>query len=200
MAKIRVDIFQFEDFIIRHLRFGEQDVHVPRHPARDGVDGVFHFNAFFLQLVAHLFESVLGLGDGHAVTGHDDDLGGVLHDESRVFGRAALERTVCIRACATGGRIVAAKAAEDDRDKAPVHARTHDIGQDRARRADERAGDDQREIAQREAERRCSPARIGVQHRDDDRHVRAANRDDQSNAEDQGKHRDAPESPLCRTV
>eukprot|EP01037_Dinobryon_pediforme_P031006 gene31006-35311_t len=58
----------------------------------------------------------------------------------------------------------------NDRDEGAVHALAHDVGQDRARGADERAGDDQREIAQREADARRSPPRIGIEHRHDDRH------------------------------
>ncbi len=52
------------------------------HAARDRVNGVFHLDAFFLQHVCHLAQCVLGLRHRHAVTGHDDDLGGVLHDEA----------------------------------------------------------------------------------------------------------------------
>ena len=43
------------------------------------------------------------------------------------------------------GRRLAAEAAEDDGDEGAVHALAHDVGQDRARRADQRAGDDQRQ-------------------------------------------------------
>jgi hypothetical protein len=46
-----------------------------------------------------------------------------------------------------GPRRLAAEAAEDDGDEAAVHALAHDVGQDRARRADQRAGDDQRDVA-----------------------------------------------------
>ena len=88
---------------------------------------------------------------------------------------------------AAGGRRLAAEAAEDDGDEGAVHALAHDVGQDRARGADQRAGDDQREVAEREADAGRRPARIGVEHRDDDRHVGAADRDDQQHAEHEAR-------------
>ncbi len=48
-------------------------------------------------------------------------------------------------------------------------------------------------IAQREADARSCPAGIGVQHRDHDRHVGAADRDDQQRAEHQRDDGDEPE-------
>ena len=80
-------------------------------------------------------------------------------------------------------RHLAAEAAEDHRDERAVHALAHDVGQDRARGADQRAGDDQRRVAEREADAGRRPARIGVEHRDHDRHVGAADRDDDEHAE-----------------
>ncbi len=48
---------------------------------------------------------------------------------------------------------------------------------------------------QREAHRRRRPARIGVQHRHDDRHVRPADRDDQQEADREAQHGDGEEHP-----
>ena len=42
---------------------------------------------------------------------------------------------------------VAAETAEDDENEGAVHALAHDVGQDRARGADQRAGDDERGVA-----------------------------------------------------
>ena len=72
-------------------------------------------------------------------------------------------------------------------------ALAHDVGEDRAGRADQRAGDDQRRIAQREADAGRGPSRIGIEHRDHDRHVGAADRDDDQHAEQEGQQRDRPE-------
>src|SRR3546814_1236909 len=74
--------------------------------------------------------------------------------------------------------LVGTEAARDHADEASVHRAAHDVRQDRTRRADERAGDDHRGVAERKAHRRRGPARIAVEHRHDDRHVGAADRED----------------------
>ena len=99
-----------------------------------------------------------------------------------------------VSAPAAGPAGLAAEAAQDHRDEGAVHPLAHDVGQDRARRADQRAGDDQRGVAQREADAGRRPARIGVEHRDHDRHVGAADRDDQDDAERERQPRDQPEA------
>ncbi len=90
---------------------------------------------------------------------------------------------------------LAAPAAEDHRDERTVHAATHDVGQDRARGADQRAGHDQQIVAQRKANRRRGPARVGIQHRDHDRHVGAADGQDQVAADQSGDDRDRNHRP-----
>ena len=102
----------------------------------------------------------------------------VLHDEGGVVGAAGF--TGRVSTPARGRRAVGgAEAAEDDADEAAVHRLAHDVAEDRAGRADQRAGDDQRDVLQREAERGGGPAGVRVEHRDDDRHVGAADRDDE---------------------
>ena len=68
-----------------------------------------------------------------------------------------------------------------------VHRHAHDVAQDRARRSDERAGDDQEVVRQHEPRGGGRPAGVAVQHRDDDGHVPAADRGDQVNAEHEGE-------------
>ena len=119
---------------------------------------------------------------------------GVLHDEGGVVGRALLHGPRFRRALGTAG--LAAEAAQDHRDEAAVHALAHDVGEDRARRAHQRAGDDQRGVLQREADARRRPAGIGIQHRDHHRHVGAADGNDQGDAEDEARAGDRPERPV----
>ena len=59
---------------------------------------------------------------------------------------------------------IRAKAARYHADEAAVHRPAHDVAKDRARAADERAGDDHRGIVEREAHRGGRPARIAVEH------------------------------------
>ena len=166
------------------------------HAAGDRMDGVFDLDAGGLQLVGHLAQRMLGLGHRHAVAGDDDHLRGVLEDEGGVFGRALLDRAHhAVVAGRRGG--LAAEAAEDDRDEGAVHPLAHDVGEDRAGRADQRAGDDQRGIAEREADAGRRPARIGIQHRDHHRHVGAADRDDDQDAERQRDEGDKPEGEMA---
>ena len=76
-----------------------------------------------------------------------------------------------------------AEAAEDHVPDRTVHRAAHDVREDRAELTDERAGDDQEVVAEHEAGRRGGPSRVAVEHRDDDRHVRAADRRDEVHAE-----------------
>lgn len=52
---------------------------------------------------------------------------------------------------------------------------THDVRQDRTRGADERAHDGQQVVVEQEALGTQSPARVAVQHSDDNRHVSTTN-------------------------
>src|SRR6202140_4870989 len=87
--------------------------------------------------------------------------------------RAELDRTGFATGADARGSGFATEAAKDDRDEGAVHRVAHDVGQDRAGGADQRAGDDQRRVAERETDTGRGPAGIGVQHRDHDRHVGA---------------------------
>ena len=69
-----VDVLELEHFVIGHVGFGEQHVHVARHAAGHRMDRVFDLDAFLLQMVGHLAQRVLRLRHRHAVARHDDDL------------------------------------------------------------------------------------------------------------------------------
>ncbi len=158
------------------------------------MNGVFDLDAFGLELVAHFTQRVLRLRHRHAVARHDDDLAGVLENEGGIFRRADLHRPVAGRR--RRSRYLAAEAAKDHREEGPVHSLAHDVGQDRARRSDQRAGYDQRRIAEREADAGRGPARIGVEHRDHDRHVGAADRHDDERPEQERHAGDQPERDM----
>src|SRR3546814_1164428 len=91
--------------------------------------------------------------------GDDDDLFGLRHEEGGILGTAALPRAVDRGVAAARACAVAAEAARDHADEAAVHRATHDVRQDRARRAHQRAGDDHRGVVKREPHRRRRPAR-----------------------------------------
>ena len=101
------------------------------HAAGDGVNGVFHLDAFLLQSIRHFAQRMLRLRYRHAVARHDDDLGGVLHDEGGVVGGAELRRFL-LAARPARGRGLAAEATQNHRNEGTVHRVAHDVGQDRA--------------------------------------------------------------------
>ncbi len=132
---------------------------------------------------------MLGLRHGHAVAGNDDDVLG-LASISAVS--AAPTGTTSPAGCsppfAAGCAAAGAEAAGDDAEEVAVHRAAHDVRQDRAGRADQRADDDQQVVAEHEARGRRGPARVAVEHRDDHRHVGAADGHDHVHAEQQRDH------------
>ena len=132
----------FEQVLIVHVGFGKQHVHMPGHAPGNGVDAVAHPGAPAFQQVGKLFDLVLGLGQGHAVTGHDNHISGVLYKlcgfafdgpgrgsspggRSSLFGR--------------GRRGHHRRFAKQDGQQFPVHGTAHDARQQIAGRADNTA-------------------------------------------------------------
>ena len=165
------------------------------HTAGHGVDGVFDVHAFLLEQIRHLAQHLLRLRHRHAIARHHDDLLGVLHHIGRVFRAAGLDRrTVAIATTARARHAaIRAKAAQQHIDDRAVHPLAHDVGENGARGTHQRAGHDQQQIANGETNARRRPAGIAVQHGDHDRHIRAANGDDQQIAQREGQTRDQPE-------
>src|SRR3546814_8002807 len=56
IGEAAVDVFQLENIVIGHVGLGQQNVHVPRHAAGHGVDGVGDRHALFFQAFGHLFQ------------------------------------------------------------------------------------------------------------------------------------------------
>ncbi len=91
-----------------------------------------------------------------------------------------------LRGARRGGRAaVGAEAAGDHGEEVAVHRRAHDVGEDRAARADQRAGHDEQVVVEHESGRGRGPARVAVEHRDDHRHVGAADGHHHVHAEQQ---------------
>src|SRR3546814_6126467 len=102
---------------------------MPRHTPRDRVDRIFDVDAFLLELIGHFAQRVLRLCDRHAVTGDDDDIFGLAHQESGVFGAARFPWTLLFRSAARG-RSVGTEAARDHADEASVHRAAYDVRQE----------------------------------------------------------------------
>ncbi len=66
-----------------------------------------------------------------------------------------------------------------------IHGLAHDHGENESGGSVERAGHDQHFAVQNESQQRCGKAGVGIQQRDDRRHVRAADGSDQQHSENQ---------------
>jgi len=164
---------------------------VPRHAAGDRVDRVLHGHAHVRQLLGQLHQRVLRTGHRQAVAGNDDHGVGVGQQEGGVVGRTGLHVALQLRARRAAGIGVGTEAAEDHVEERAVHRLAHDVREDRAARAYQRAGDDQHRVVQREADTGGRPARIRVEHRHHHRHVRTADGDDDQHADDERqRHQD----------
>ncbi len=162
---------------------------MPRHPPGDRVDRVLDVDAALLEQLGQLADRVLRLGDGQAVARHDDDVlrvGQLDRDIVRADGPHGATGP-----CHGTGRVVAAaEPADHDVQDGPVHRVGHELGQDRARGADEGARDDQDRVVDDEAGHRDRRAGERVEQRDDDGHVGAADRQRHRDAEDQRRGQD----------
>ena len=112
---------------------------------------------------------------------------------SAVVGRTDAGATRGRRGCT--GRHLPEGAEEDVRDRA-VHRPPHLQRQQRSRRADEHAGDDQDVVLELEAGRSDGEAGERVEQRDHDGHVGAADREHEQHAEEQRGADQHPEQPL----
>jgi hypothetical protein len=71
-AEVAVDVLHLQHLVVRHLGFGQQDVHVSGHPASDGVNRVADGHALGDQLLGHLLDGVLRPRNGQPVAGNYD--------------------------------------------------------------------------------------------------------------------------------
>ena len=153
------------------------------HPARDRVDRVLDLDATLLEEVGQLADRALGLGDRQAVTGHDDDALAVGQQDGRVLGGDLPDRLLAFVAGPAISAPPPARSAEEDVGDGAVHRPRHEQREERAGGADQGTGDDQCLIVEHETGERRREAGQGVQDGDDDRHVRAADRQHEQGAE-----------------
>ena len=134
VLKIAVDLIHFEEGVIRSIGFGEENVHVPRHPSRDGVNRISDKNPPALQNIHKLLQHVLSLRDGEPIPGHDDHRLSTLEDESGIHRCVADNRSL-LRG-SNRWIVFGADAREEDVGERAVHRLTHDVGEDDTRRSD----------------------------------------------------------------
>ena len=56
-----VDVVRFRQHLVRHIGFGEQDVHVSGHTPGHGMDGIPDLAIVFPQQLSQFIDRVLGL-------------------------------------------------------------------------------------------------------------------------------------------
>ena len=145
----------------------------------------------FLQMPGDFVEGILRLRDRHAVAGDDDHALRVFEEPGGIRGGDGRDFALGFAGGAPGrsGAFAGAEAAENHARKRAIHRAAHDIAENGAARPDERAGDDEQIIVEHETGRGGRPARVAIEHRDDDRHIRAADGHDQMHADDAGDER-----------
>ena len=119
---------------------------MPRHATRDRMDCIVDINAARGEQVRELAQGRLRLGDRQTVTGHEDHLVGVAEHDRDVVGAGRAHRALLARASTTLGR--AGEGTEEGGGKRASHGLGHLPREERARRTDERARDDEKDVAQ----------------------------------------------------
>ena len=144
---------------------------------------------------------VLRLRDRHPVAGHDDDLARERELHGDVLGRRRAHGAPVVGAHRrSGARLHLPEGAEEDVRDGAVHRLRHQQRQHRAGGADEHPGDDQDGVREHEAGRRGGEAGEGVEQRDHDRHVGAADRQHEQDAEEERERRRAATAPTGRAT
>ena len=124
---------------------------------------------------------MLGLRDRHPVAGDDHDVVRVGERDRGVLGAHRLVSALLAFSAATAEG--APEAGEEQVGDRAVHRLAHLEGEDRSRGADQGPGDDQHDVVEREAGCGRGQPGEGVQQRDHDRHVGAADREHEEVAE-----------------
>ena len=158
-----------------------------RHTACDRVNGVGDFHAVALEQFAEVGELALGLSLSQTEAGHEDDLLRVDELNGQIVRRGLLHgafRTVA----SSGGVSTTAEATGQDGEQRAVHGLSHEDGQGHTCGTDECAGHDQGDIVNRQTGHSHSRTGACVEHRDDDGHIGAADRNHEHQAVAQGEH------------
>ncbi len=148
-----------------------------RHAAGHGMDGVFHFSAFSFQSVSQLLHQVLSLGDGHAISRHDDNFFRFVQDVSRIGGnsffgcRGRFGSLFCFAWFGRGNT----GFAKQNIHETGVHSPTHDLSEQQAAGPNDSAHGHQENIADGHAGNRTGDTAKGVEQGNSDWHVCPAN-------------------------
>ena len=206
VLEIIVDGFQLAEQVVVHVNFRQKHVHVAGHAASHRMDGIAHAAAPGFHHVGQFLDLVLGLGEGHAVAGHDDQVlhvgqsgngSRLLHGSFLDFGSGLSRRGGGLRGFSSfflrrhGLRNgLDHGLAQQDAGELAVHGPAHDLGQQHAAGAHDSADGHQQDVVDGHAGDGAGHTAQGVQQGDGDGHVGAAYADGEEVAEGQGGQRD----------
>ena len=194
-----VDHVHFQQMLVIHVGFGQKHVHVSGHASGHGMDGVVDRGATGFQSVSQLLDLVLGLGQGHAVAGHDDHVlgrGQQLGDFrillrgglGRLRGLRGLGRGRFGRGCRRGAGLAGhGGLTQQDGHQCAVHGLAHDAREHQTGGADNAAHGDEQGVGHGEAGDGAGNAAHGVEQGNGDGHVRAAHPDGEDDAEQRAR-------------
>merc|ERR1711868_10836 len=157
-----------------------------RHSSGNGVDSESDILTLLSQQGDHLGNWVLALGNSEAVAGDDDDVLGVNHGGNGLVVVPDSGSSGDLHGLAGSG-VSGSESSKDDVGKRSVHGDTHDVGENGSRGSNERSNNGHEVVVQHESLSTESPAGVGVQYGDDDRHVRSTNGHGQSDSHHAGQ-------------
>ena len=200
-----IDRVHFQQVFVIHVGFGQEHVHVAGHAARHGMDGVIDRGASGFQGVGQLLDLVLGLGQGHAVAGHDDHIlgrGQQLGDFSVLLSGGLRGLGSLGRGRFGGGSRRSAGFSghrgltQQDRHQLAVHGLAHDAGEHQAGGTHNAAHGDEQRVGHGETGDGAGNAAHGVEQGNGDGHVGAAHTDGEDDAEQRagGEHHEDEKS------
>ena len=68
IRKIVVKLVHFENDVVGHFRFSEQNIHVPRHTTGNRVNAKTYIDTLGTQELSDFVDRMLGLCNGHSVS------------------------------------------------------------------------------------------------------------------------------------
>ena len=137
------------------------------------------------QDLGELGRGVVRAGDREPVAGHDHDPLRVVEQDRDVVGLHRAHRPIAAPPPAAPPATCARNAPKTMPGDGAAHGLRHRHREDRSARADERAGDQQQHVREDETGCRDRESGEGVEQRDHDRHVGAADREHEQHAEDE---------------
>src|SRR5215212_9858565 len=189
IIELGVYVLEVVKLLVGDAYLGEEYVHVSWHPACDRVDAEKDLLALGLERLHEVPHSLLGLGDGEAVTWYDHDLLRLISEVlADLRGTRVGDFPLFLLPARTRPR--GRDTGEDNLAQRTSQRARHEPRQDGPRGADQRAADNEGVIGEHEARGRRRESGKRVEQRDHDGHVSPADGDNEQDAEQQRSAQD----------